>query len=97
MMPTDAEIIALRKECFGGRFGAPARTPWGDTLKFARALLERYGRTDLTPDQIDAILLAAGSTGEKQVWFTRPEARRAVIAAARPADPQASCPQPAQP
>lgn len=33
---------------------------------------------DNLAERVDAALLAAGSTGERQVWFTRAEAARAV-------------------
>ena len=36
---TDAEIIEIRKTCYGGRFGFPETAPWADSIKFARAIL----------------------------------------------------------
>lgn len=41
---TDDEIIELRKQASGGRFGAPGLRPWDDTLKFARVLLTSFAR-----------------------------------------------------
>lgn len=37
---TDGEIIDIRKQCYGGRFGTPGREPWADSVKFARAVLD---------------------------------------------------------
>jgi hypothetical protein len=49
---TDEDIIDIRKSCYGGRFGRLTLEPWGDTLKFARAV-------------IDAALKAAAPKGDK--------------------------------
>lgn len=35
---TDEQIIEIRKNTSGGRFGKPSGEPWGDSLKFARAI-----------------------------------------------------------
>lgn len=35
---TDEQIVQIRKESFGGRFGNNAFGKWYDTLKFARAI-----------------------------------------------------------
>jgi hypothetical protein len=37
-MLTDEQIIDIRKQASGGRFGKPGTAPWADTLKFARAV-----------------------------------------------------------
>ena len=41
---SDAEIIDIRKQCYGGRFGVSGAKPWSDSVKFARAVIERAVR-----------------------------------------------------
>lgn len=41
----------------------------------------RVNSRGIGSDEVDAILLASGTTGKQQVWFTRKEAVSAIIAA----------------
>jgi hypothetical protein len=42
---TDERIIEIKKESAGGRFGQPKDfTPWSETLRFARAIIEETKR-----------------------------------------------------
>jgi hypothetical protein len=46
---TDEQIIAIRKECFGGRYGVPHLEAWSDTIKFARAILAAAPQASALP------------------------------------------------
>jgi hypothetical protein len=47
-------------------------------IKFMDDISKASEPATITDAQIDQILLESGTTGEKQVWFQRPEARKAV-------------------